>query len=152
VRPVANRKDFFFIGPQCRDVNSLRVVVALVARHRHSQGASLHTVAHEILHLLDLVIGGGALLTVVAHYVIAHRSVADQIADVDAEMMVELVEILRHGFPAELKGAQHLHRNRFDIGEKLGQPVFLAFAHRRQGQRAIAENHSGSAVVAGKRA
>ncbi len=128
------------------------IVMALVARHRQAERARLHAVAHEVLHLLDLGVGGGALLAFVAHHVIAHRGVADQIADIDAQVMIELVEILRHRFPAEFEGAQHLHRDRFDIGEELRQPLLLALAHRRQGQRAIAEDHRGGAVVAGKRA
>ena len=123
--------------------------MALVARHRQPQCAGLHPITYEILHLLDFVIGRRALLAVVAHHVMAHRRVADQIADVDAEMMIELVEILRHSLPAEFDGAQYLHRDRFDIGEELRQPFFLALAHRGERQRAIAEDHGGGAVVAG---
>ena len=67
-----------------------------------------------------------ALLAVVAHHVMAHRGVADQVADIDAEALVELVHVLRDRFPVELDGAQHLHRDRFDIGEELGQPLLVA--------------------------
>ena len=47
-------------------------------------------------------LGGGALLALVAHHVIAHRRVADQIADIDAEMAVEPVHVLRERLPIEL--------------------------------------------------
>ena len=115
---VAEREDLLLVGPDRRDVDALRVEMALVARHRKAERAGLHAVAHEALHLLDFVIGRGALLAVVAHHVIAHRGVADQVADIDAEVVVELVEILRERLPGELEGAQHLHRDRFDIGEE----------------------------------
>ncbi len=123
--------------------------MALVARHREAKGAGLHAVAHQALHRRDLVISGGALLAVVIHHVVAHRGVADQVADIDPEIAVHLVEVLRHALPGEFERAQHLHRDRFDIGEELREAVLLAFAHRRQGQRAIAEDDRGRAVVAG---
>ena len=82
-----------------RDVHALRVEVSLVARHREAERAGLHAVADEALHLPDLVLGGGALLAVVAHHVIADRGVPDQIADIDAEMVVHLVEDVRGRSP-----------------------------------------------------
>src|SRR5215469_18587305 len=123
--------------------------MTLVARYREPQCAGLHAVTHEVLHLLDLVIGRSALLAVVTHDVMAHRSVTDHIADIDAEVMVELVEILRETLPAEFDRAQYLHRDGFDIGEELGQPFLFAAAHRRQRQRAIAEDDGRSTMVAG---
>src|ERR1700742_4058875 len=77
----------------------------------------------------------------------AHRRVADQIADIDAEMVVELVHVFRDRLPVELDGLEDLHRDRFDIGEELGQPLLFALAHWRQRQRAIAENNGGGAML-----
>ena len=54
---------------------------------------------------LICVVGGARLLAVVAHHVVAHRGVADQIADIDAEVLVELVHVLRDRLPIELDGA-----------------------------------------------
>ena len=72
-----------------------------------------------------------------------------KVADVDAELAVEPIHVLRHRLPAEIDGAQHLHRDRFDIGQEFRQPLRLARAHRRKRQRAIAEDHRGGAVIAG---
>ena len=66
--------------------HALRVEMALSARHREAERAGLHAVAHDVLHRLDLVVGRGALLALVAHHVVAHRGVADQLADIDAEV------------------------------------------------------------------
>ena len=104
--------------------------MALVARHREAERTGVDAVAHDRLHLLDLAIGRGARLAFVAHHVIAHRGVADQIADIDAEMPVEVVHVLRDRLPFDLDGVQDLHRDGFDIGEELGHPLFLAAAHR----------------------
>ena len=101
---------------------------------------------------LICVVGGARLLAVVAHHVMAHRGMADQIADIDAETLVEMVHVLRDRLPVEIDGAQHLHRDRFDIGEELGHPFLGALAHRRQRQRAIAEDHRGGAVLGRERA
>ena len=135
-----------------RDVDALRVVMALVARHRQAERAALDAVAHDVLHLLDFVVGRGAPLALVAHHVVAHRRMADQIADIDAEMLVEPVHVLRDRLPIDLDGVEHLHRDRFDIGQKLGDPLCGARTNRRQGQRAIAEDDRGAAVVGRERA
>ena len=155
---VAEREDLLFIGPQRRDMHALRIVVALVARHRQAERAALDAVAHDILHLFDFIVRRGAALGLVAHDVIAYRRMADQIADIDAQILVEPVHVLRDRLPIDLDGVQHFHRDRFDIGQELGDPLGGAGPHRRQGQRAIAEDdsrapwsgeneHSGSQVT-----
>ena len=53
-------------------------------------------------------------------------------------------------FPGHLDGVQHLHGNRFDIGEKLGEAGLTAPAHRRQGQGTIADDDGGRAMIAGE--
>ena len=49
--------------------------------------------------------------------------------------------------PIDLHGVQHLHRDRFDITQELGDPLCGARAHRRQRQGAIAEHDSRDAVL-----
>ena len=149
---VAEREDFLLVGPDRRDVDALRIEMPLVARHREAERACLHAVTHQTLHLADLVVRCGAFLALVAHHVVTHRGVADQIADIDPEMVVHLVEIFGEALPGEFEGVQHLHRDRFDIGEEFAEPLLLPFPNRRQGERAIAEHDRGRAVVAGKRA
>ena len=129
---VAESEDFLLVGPDRRDVHALRVEMPLVARHREPERAGLHAVANQVLHLADFVLGGGALLAVVAHHVIADRGMADQVADIDAEMMVQLIEIFGKALPGEFEGVEHLHRDRLDIGEELRQAPLRPLAHRRQ--------------------
>ena len=80
----------------------LRVVArhaAAVVRHvqfelarREADGAVAEGVAHELLHLDDLVVGRGAFGRVVAHDEPAHRAVPDVRADVHPEPAVETGE------------------------------------------------------------
>ena len=128
---LAESENLLLVRPDRRDVHALRVEMALVARHRQAQRAGFHAVAHETLHLADFFVGGGALLAVVVHHVIADRGMPDQIADVDAEMVIHLVEIFGEGLPGEFEGVEHLHRDRFDIGEELREAALRALAHRR---------------------
>ena len=144
---VAKREDLLLVGPQRRDMNALRVVMSFFARYREAQRPGLHAVTDDILHRLDLVVGGARLLALVAHHVMAHRGMADQIADIDAKALVEMVHVLARRFPVELDRAQYLHWDRFDVREELGQPFFGALAHRRQRQGAIAENDGRRAVL-----
>ena len=64
--------------------------------------------------------------------------------------LVEGGHVLPDRFPAHLDGVEHLHGNGFDVGQKLGQPGRLPRAHWRQRQGAIADDHGGGPVIAGK--
>ncbi len=125
---VGERENLLLVGPQRRDVDALRVVMALVARHRQAERAAFHALAHDLLHRLDFVVGRGPRLALVAHHVIAHGGVADQRADIDAEIAVEPVHVLREGLPIDLDRVEDLHRDRFDIAEELGHPGRVALA------------------------
>ena len=124
----------------------------LLARAGEADRAGLHAVAHDRLHGLDLIVGGGALLAVLAHRVVAHGGVADQRAGIDAETLVEPVHVLRERLPIDVDGAQHLHRDGFDVGQEFGHALLVAAAHRRQRERAVAEDHRGGAVLRRERA
>src|SRR5215831_14564302 len=50
---VAERENLLLIGPQCRDMDTLWVVMSLVAGYRETKRATLDPVAHDVLHLLD---------------------------------------------------------------------------------------------------
>ncbi len=58
-----------------------------------------------------------------------------------------MVHVLAGRLPIEIDRAQHLHRDRFDIGEELGEPLLGAFPDRRQAERAIAENDGRRTVL-----
>ena len=131
-------------------MHALGIVVAPIFRHGQPQRPGRHAIAHDAAHGLDLVRRGGAALAVVAHDVMAHRRMTDERAHIHPQTLVEGVHVLGHRFPGHIDGAQHLHGNGFDVGQKLGQPLFAAAAHRRQGQRAVADDHRGGAVIAGE--
>ena len=147
---VREGENFIFVRPQCRDVHALRIVMALVARHREAERARFHAVAHDVLHLFEFGIGRGAFLALVIHDVVAHRGVADQRPDIDAQIAVEPLHVLRERFPIDFHRAEHLHRDRLDIGEEFGHPLFLALLHRGEGEGAIADHDAGRAMVAGE--
>ncbi len=144
---VGEREQLLVVRPQCRDRHALRIEMALLTRAREADRAGLHAVAHDLLHRLDLIVGGSALLALLAHRVEAHGGVADQRAGIDAEVLVEPVHVLREALPVDVDGAQHLHRDRFDVGQEFGHPLFVAAPHWRQRQRAVAEDHRGRAVL-----
>ena len=144
---VGEREDLLVVGPQRGDRHALRIEVALLTRAGEADRAGLHAVAHDRLHGLDLIVGRGALLAVLAHRVVAHGGVADQRAGIDAEALVEPVHVLRERLPIDVDGAQHLHRDGFDIGQEFGHALFVAAAHRGQRERAVAEDHGGGAVL-----
>src|SRR5438067_10923646 len=123
--------------------------MTLFARYREAERAGLHSVAYDLLHGLDLRLGGAGLLAIVAHDIMAHCRMADQIADIDTEMVVEVLHVLRDRLPLELDSLQHLHRDRFDVGEELGEPLLGALSDGSQRQRAIAEDN-GSGPVLGR--
>jgi len=62
---------------------------------------------------------------VIAHDVIAHRRMADERADIHPRRLSRS-PCTGPPFPRTYDGAQHLHRNGFDIEEKFGQPFFAA--------------------------
>ena len=130
---VRERKDLVFLRPERRNMDALGIVMAPIFRHGQPQRPSLHALADNAAHGLDLVRRGGAPLALVAHDVIAHGRMADEVAHVHPEPLVEGVHVLPHRFPGHLDGVQHLHGNRFDIREKLGQAGLTA---RRTGARA----------------
>ena len=144
---IGEREDLLLVGPQRRNRHALRIEVSLLPRTREADRASLHAVAHHRLHRLDLIVGSGALLAVLAHRIVAHGRMADQRAGIDAEPVVEPVHVLREALPIDVDGAQHLHRDGFDIGQELSHALFVAAAHRGQRERAVAKDHSRCAVL-----
>jgi hypothetical protein len=75
---------------------------------------------------------------------------ADKVAHVHPELLVEGVHVFPDRFPGHIDGVEHLHRNGFHVGQKLGEAGRLARAYRRQGQGAIADDDGGGAVIAGE--
>ena len=77
---VGERKDLGFLGPERRNMHPLGIVMAPIFRHRQPQRPGLQALADNAAHGLDLLRRGGAALALVAHDVIAHRRMADEVA------------------------------------------------------------------------
>ncbi len=91
--------------------------MARVALEGHAHGARLDALADDCLHGRDLVLGRMPLLGGFAHDVAPHRGVADQRSDIQAEPLVQRIEILRDGFPGPFdSGLDGFQRDRFDMG------------------------------------
>src|SRR5262245_43290982 len=85
-----------------------------------------------------------------AHGVEPHRRVADERADVDAEPRADRAHVLGERLPVPgHAGLQDVHRDRLDVREHPGQLLARLRLHRRQRERAVADDHRGGAVVAG---
>ncbi len=130
---VAEGKNFVFFRPHGWNMHALRIVVAFVARDGEPQSARFHALANNVLHRGNFAFGRGAALTFVAHGIIAHGRVADERADIDAELFVQLIHILGRGLPIDLDGAQNVHRDGFDIGQEFGDPVLGSRPNRGHG-------------------
>jgi hypothetical protein len=147
---IRERKHLGFLRPERRNMDPLRIVMPPIFRHRQPQRPVLQALADNAAHRVDLLRRGGTALALVAHDVIAHGRMADEVPHVHPKLLVEGGHVLPDRFPAHIDGVQHLHGNGFHVGKKLGQPGRLAGADRRQRQRAIADDDGGGAVVAGE--
>ena len=147
---IREREDLGFFRPERRNMDALRIVMAPIFRHRQPQRPVLQALTDNAAHGLDLLRRGGTALALVAHDVIAHGRMADEVPHVHPQLLVEGGHVLPDRFPAHIDGVEHLHGNGFDVGEKLGQAGRLARAHRRQRQRTIADDDGGGAVIAGE--
>jgi hypothetical protein len=147
---VRERKDLGFLGPEGRNMDALGIVMAPIFRHGQPQGPGLQARADNPAHGRDLLRRGSTPLALVAHDIIAHGRMANEVPDIHPEPLVEGVHILPDRFPGHGDRVEHLHRNGFDIGEKLGQAGLAATAHRRQSEGTIPNDDRGGAVIAGE--
>ena len=79
---VREREDLGFFRPERRNMDALGIVMAPIFRHRQPQRPGLQALADNAAHGLDLLRRGGAALALVAHDVIAHGRMADEVPDV----------------------------------------------------------------------
>ena len=122
--------------------------VPLVAVGGETQGAGIHGVPHQALHLVHFARGGRSLHRLLAHDVLAHGDVAHQAAGVDAESSLQRVEILAVGVPAPGHSLfQGGAGNRLHPHEALDQGVLAAVVHGRKGQAAVPHDHGSDAVL-----
>ena len=150
---VAQGENLLLCGPDRRDQYPLGVEVALVSRHGQAQSTGLNSVADQLLHRLDLVLGGLAALALVSHDVVPDGGVSDQCSYVYSKaLLVQGIHVLAGSLPGEVYRAKYFHWNRFHTGQELGDPFLCARPYRRQGQRAVSYHHRGRAVETGKAA
>ena len=122
-------------------------LVEVVEGERRAARAGRHRLAQNIDHGGDLRAGGSAALAVCAHHIEADHRVADQHADIGAQTLAQIAQIVGHAFPAERHGlfqqpALHvLHR-----AEQVDGAGAISFANGSQADRTIAHHHRGHAV------
>ena len=131
------------------DGASEQVHVAAVAVEREAERALPDGVPDELLHLFHLGGSGlGPLERLVTHDPAAHGGVADERARVDAEALVEVIEVApeRRPLPGDAL-LQALHGDGLDAREHHGEGVVVLRFHRGERQRAVAEDDAGDAVL-----
>ena len=107
-----------------------------------ADGARLHRLADDGLHLRDLGRGGGARRRVVAHHVGANAAMSDVGGDVDRapfapklrHVFGECLEFPRNALP------QYVQRHAFDLREIAHRDVAVLRLARRDGESAIADH------------
>src|SRR5439155_62367 len=133
-----------------RDAFAGDVEVVHVARDREPERAGLERLAHHPPHGLELGVGGLTIGALLAHRVEPHRGVADERADVHRQLLPNRAHVLGERFPVPRHArAEHVHRDRFDVGEHPGEPLARFLLYRRERQRAVTDDDGGRAVVAG---
>ena len=116
-------------------------------------GARLHRLAQDGLHLRDLVVGGGALVRVVAHHEQPQRGVADVRGEVQrGAAPLDRREVLGEGreVPRDAR-AERLDVHVLDVLERAGDDVAVLGPRRRDREAAVAGDDGGDAVEARRR-
>jgi hypothetical protein len=126
------------------------VEVVHVPRDRESQGPRFQSLADDPPHDLELGAGGRAIGAVLAHGIEPDGRVAHQRADIHAEPAPDGGHVVRERLPRPRHaGLEHVHRYGLDVREHPGELLAGLGLDRRQGERAVADDHGGGAVVAG---
>ena len=103
--------------------------------------------AQQAAHRVDLLRRGGPLRRLVAHHPPPERAVAHIGSHVDADATVEPVEEVGERPTAEGDTLdQRIGRHALDTAEHLQQPPHVVGLGRREGEPAVAGQHSGDAV------
>ncbi|CAG7209929.1 hypothetical protein PICSAR30_03446 [Mycobacterium avium subsp. paratuberculosis] len=127
--------------------------VAHRARRGEAERAGLDRLADQPAHRLD-VVGGGRLVAgaALAHRVGPDRAVRDLAADVDGELLLaDRVEVFGVGLPPPGDAlGQRGAGNVLDTLHQLDQPLLGARPHRGEADPAVAGDHGGDAVTAGR--
>ena len=130
----------------------LIAVVRRRRRRRESGCAGRQRVGDHLLHGVDLVLGGVALVAVGAHDEQAHRGVAD-VARVVQERAARFdrVEVLREGLEVVPRnaGEQRVGRHVLDVLQRPHEQLAVFGPHRRDREPAVAGDDARDAVPAG---
>jgi hypothetical protein len=121
-----------------------------VARDRETEGAGLQGLAHDPSHGLELRVSRIALGAGLAHGVEADGRMTDERAHVDAEPLSDRLHVLGERLPRPGHARlEHLHRDRLDVGQHARQLFALLRLDGGEGERAVADDDRGGAVVTG---
>ena len=121
---------------------------------RKADRAPVDRFGHNRRHLTTLGVGGLLLDRALTHDVKAHRAVADQAGDIDAGAdALDRVEIAAVAFPVPGQTAEdRLTGDVLDRFHHAGEQLLVAGPTGREGHAAIAQQRSGHAMPADRRA
>jgi hypothetical protein len=136
------RSHLALVGEPRRHRQAAFAIVRGRSARREADGAGLHRLAHDRLHLRDFVVGRHASRRVFAQHEGAHAAVADVGRDVHrAALAAKHFEVLRKRF--EVPGdalPQHVERHTLDMREIAHRAVAIRRLARRDGEAAVADD------------
>ena len=151
---AADSQQLAGIGVGAGNVAAIRHLVQERPGGRETQCAGADGFVDQFGHLGHVVVGRrGLVQAALAHGVDAHRAVADHAADVDALVHpVDGFEVLAVGLPVPgQSGVDGFLRDVLHGLHHLRQVAAVLGLAGREGDAAVADDHGGDAVVAGRR-
>ena len=131
----------------------LEVHVAQVPLRGQPERSRADALAHDLLHLFDLLGSRDRRVGRLAHHVPPHGRESDERADVHAELAVDGLQVLRHRLPRPLDPSlQRLDGDGLDPRQHGDEVGALLGACGSESQRTVAVDDGRCAVVAGERA
>ncbi len=146
-------EQFVFRGESPRNRLAVHRAVSQGSRRRKAQRPGLNGLAHQARHRIDVLgVGGLVARTALAHRVGADGSVRDLTAHVDGELSPpDHIEVLGVAFPAPRNAFRERGaRNVFHTFHQLDQPVLAPGPDGGESHPAVAGDHGGDAVAAGR--
>ena len=117
-----------------------------------ADGTCVQALSQQLLHAFDFLRAGAALTRRISHHPQAQHAVAGQRGHIDTQVISKGGEVLCEGLPVPLhagvkRGCGHF----LDLAEHGAHESAVLGAHRRHGQRTVAVDHRGNAMLQGGR-
>ena len=138
------------VGVAGRDRVAVAVGVGAGLGGREAEAAGLERLGQQPGHLGHLLVGGHLAAPLVAHHPPAEGAVADEEAGVDAEVPLELAQVVAEAGPVPGEAVLQGHQGHaLDLGHHPADVVVVLGLDRGQGEAAVAADHRGHAVEVG---